>query len=203
MCIAIGTKWALSLVTPRLLAQLMNPSITLRQILNHTTKFWKALFDGSLLSSATLNNDMLQFVSIGGNQGYGLGIFKMTYFNNQIFSHGGTQVSQMLNLAVNRIIGLIQPRYLTNSFTKMLRDILIMLTTQLYTATTTLLSGVDIYPNPAKNLIYFRSPAPVNKVELFSATGQPLHINHSENAVDINGLQRVSIVSSILNMESW
>lgn len=161
------------------------------------TKFWKALFDGQLLSSTTLNNDMLQFVSIGGNQGYGLGIFKMSYFNNPIFSHGGTWVGQIhSNLAdSNRgiyISVLSNQDSLKNSFTENVVRALyrILLTTwPTSTASTTLASGVDIYPNPAKNLIYFRSPDSVNKFELFSATGQPIRINHSENSIDISGLQ--------------
>lgn len=121
----------------------------------------------------------------------------MSYFNNPIFSHGGTWVGQIhSNLAdSNRgiyISVLSNQDSLKNSFTENVVRALyrILLTTwPTSTASTTLASGGDIYPNPAKNLIYFRSPDPVNKLELFSATGQPIRFNHSENSIDISGLQ--------------
>lgn len=58
--------------------------------------FWRALLEGNIIATQTLNTVMFQASGFGNqNSDYGMGIFMEKYRGNRTFSHGGTWIGQI------------------------------------------------------------------------------------------------------------
>jgi len=52
------------------------------------------------------------------------------------------------------------------------------------------LEGIEIFPNPTKDVVYIKGLDAIKNVELFSITGQRVqYIENADDSIDINGLQ--------------
>jgi D-alanyl-D-alanine carboxypeptidase len=125
--------------------------------------FWEGLFNGALISKATIRNKMLDLaiISPSGNYGYGLGIYKDTYFGNNGYSHGGTWIGQINSNFIDTVRGiticvLSNQDSLRNEYT----DAVVAALYKVMLDHTTSIPGVaenemDIafYPNPASGVL--------------------------------------------------
>ncbi len=128
--------------------------------------FWEGLFNGDIIQKNTLNNKMLEMAvnSPDNKFGYGLGIFKDNYFDNNGYSHGGTWLGQINSNFIDTVRGiticvLSNQDSLANSYTEAVVAALykVFLNTTGITEQRTGQLAATFYPNPASNVLYLQN----------------------------------------------
>lgn len=128
--------------------------------------FWEGLFNGNIIRKSTLNTKMLEMAvnSPDNKYGYGLGIFKDNYFDNNGYSHGGTWLGQINSNFIDTVRGiticvLSNQDSLSNSYT----DAVVAALYKVFLSTTGIAAQqpnrliATFYPNPASNILYLQN----------------------------------------------
>jgi D-alanyl-D-alanine carboxypeptidase len=128
--------------------------------------FWEGLFNGSIISKSTLNNKMLEMAvnSPDNKYGYGLGIFKDNYFDNNGYSHGGTWLGQINSNFIDTVRGiticvLSNQDSLANAYT----EAVVAALYKVFLNTTGIAGqqpgrlAATFYPNPASEVLYLQN----------------------------------------------
>lgn len=154
------------------------------QTASDNVQFWQKLMGGQIINATSLA-EMKQLKSIGGGQGYGLGIFRVNnIFNGRsIYSHGGTNFGYIAENAVDMVSGICFS-VLTNQDSidngTLLLDVIGALHKVgmemgiTHVPQVAAQAGISVYPNPASSVIRLEHPAEMQTgtVELYDMTGK-------------------------------
>lgn len=160
--------------------------------------FWDKLIHGNILSNDSWN-EMTELVPISAAVGYGLGIFHGSNFNgHEYYSHGGTNLGFINENVADPITGVtisvltnqdsISNSILLNKVVHALHKV----TLQQPTAITEVnVHQLNLYPNPANDVVYITSHQPVlnAQVIVYDITGRLVMKNDlMENSIDVSQL---------------
>lgn len=165
-------------------------------------QFWYDIIKGEILLPAE-RRELLTTRSIGGNNEYGLGVFKYnrSFSNRTVYSHGGTFLGFINENVIDSLSGvaisvmtnqdsITNARLLASFIPPLHRQTLGFGAVGLHTTTKTL--HASIYPNPASDKIHIRTTDAKQEMQyqLFGTDGKLWKFGSIQNEmIDISGLQ--------------
>jgi D-alanyl-D-alanine carboxypeptidase len=176
--------------------------------------FWEGLFNGDIISKQTLNTRMLELTisSPNGDYGYGLGIYKDTYFGNGGYSHGGTWLGQINSNFIDTVRGiticvLSNQDSLKNEYTDAVVAALysVMLNPTGIAGSPKQLLNISFYPNPASDLLTLGNDGTrtAASVALYGIDGRQVYQHYfkdgEEKTVDVRKLSPGMYIAEVVN----
>lgn len=155
-----------------------NSSGGLASTAEDNTKFWQALFNGSFISTSTVRDTMLSWITMDSTYTYGLGIFRDEIFGNTVFSHSGSNFGQFnANLAdtVNDIYVTVLSNQDSLWPSALLRGLYkVALDYSLTTEKKSIAPSSDcvVFPNPSTGVFRFTYPEPILSYTVYSLDGK-------------------------------
>lgn len=157
--------------------------------------FWDKLMHEQIINSSSLA-EMQTLISMGANQGYGLGIFSFQNYNGKdVVSHGGTNIG-FINDNIHDKSNGVSITMLTNQDSISNGILLNYCISALHQVTnrytdvediTSTQTQVAVYPNPANTQLHIATDADAT-AQLYSITGKLIHtqvLSTGDNTMNI------------------